>query len=125
MKLLHLHQIETSIPKLINIDLPIKIAYKLNLLLDDINLHLNKLSKFRADFLTRHGEKTADGKIKILSSKIQEFDDGMEELLQEDINIHPVEIPLSLLIEQPISFSVLEIESLKNSGFLIDDINKS
>lgn len=125
MKLLHLQQIESSIPKLINIDLPIRIAYKLNGIMDDIERHLIKIQKFRTDFLTKHGEPLPDGRWKVPNEKIQEFDEGMKDILQEDINITPVEIPLSLIIDQPISFTVLEIESLKKAGFLVDDINSN
>ncbi len=124
MKMLHLKRIESAIPKLINIELPIKIAYKLNIIMDDIEKHLVKLQEFRVAFLNQHGEKDEKG-IKIKKTKLKEFDDGMEELLQEDIDIQPVEVALSLIIDQPITFTVLEIESLKNAGFLIDDINKN
>ncbi len=125
MKMLHLHQIEQSIPKLINIDLPIKIAYKLNTPMDDVEKHLNKLRDFRTAYINQHGEPQDGGGFLIKKSKIKDFDVGMEELLQEEIDIQPVAIQLSLIIDQPITFTVLEIESLKNAGFLVDDINTS
>lgn len=123
MKMSHFQQIESAIPKLINIELPIKIAYKLNVLMDDIDKHLERLQKFRATFLEKYGERVNENHISIKKDKIKMFDDGMAELLDEEIDIQVVEIPLSLLIDTTIRFTVLEIEALKNSGFVVDDIS--
>ena len=126
MKLLHIKQIESSIPKLINTDLPIKIAYKLNIIIDDVEKHLVRLQTFRTEFLNKHGKPTKDkGFVEVPKEKIIEFDEGMAELFEEDVKIEPVEIPLSILMETNIQLTVLEIESLKKAGFLIDDINSN
>jgi hypothetical protein len=116
---------ESSIPKLINTELPLKYSYLLNTVMDELDIHLKRLHKFRVDFFNKHGERTSEGKVSILRSKIKEFDDGMEEILQEEIDIKPVELPLSMLLETDIKLTVLEIESLKNAGFLLDDINSN
>ena len=126
MKLLHIKQIESSIPKLINTDLPIRIAYKLNIIIDDIEKHLVRLQKFRTEFLNKHGKPMEkEGLVEISKEKIQEFDEGMAELFDEEVSIEAVVIPLSILMDTNIKLTVLEIESLKNAGFLIDDINSN
>ncbi len=122
MKMQHLQQIESVIPKLINIDLPVKLAYQLNILMDDIDKHLTRLHEFRVMFMNKYGERIDDGQIRIKRDKVIEFDAGMAELLEEEIDVQPVQIPLSLLLETTIKFTVLEIESLKKSGFLLDDM---
>jgi hypothetical protein len=75
--------------------------------------------------MNRFGENLGNNKIKIDKEKIKEFDQGMAELLEEEVDIQPVEIPLSLIIDTDIMFTVLEIDSLKKAGFLIDNINKN
>ncbi len=125
MKMVNLRNIQSSIPKLINIDLPIKIAYQLNLLMDDIEKHINHLQDFRTTFLNKYGERINDQEIKIKTDKMREFDIGMAELLEEEIDVQPIQLPLSLLFDTNIKFTVLEIESLKKSGFLVDDIQQA
>jgi hypothetical protein len=126
MKLSQLKEIESSIPKLINIDLPIKYAYRLNMIMDDVHTHIGKIQEARIQYFERHGELIeGTTKYRMSMEQMQEFDKDIDELLQMETGIEPVPIPLSLLIEQPITFTVLEIEALKNSGFLIDDINSS
>lgn len=125
MKMQHLQKIESAIPKLINISLPVKLAYQLNILMDDIDKHLTRLQTFRVEYMNKHGERINDEEIRIKKDKLRDFDAGMGELLDEEIDVQPIQIPLSLLFDTTIKFTVLEIESLKKSGFLLDDINTS
>jgi len=91
--------------------------------LDEVETHLSRLQQFKLDFFNKHGERLEDNKFRIPRSKVEEFDEGMRELLYEDLDIKPIEIPLSLLIDTDLKLTILEIDSLKNAGFLIDDIN--
>ena len=123
MKMLHLKNIESVLPKLLNTDLPLKYSYLLNVIMNDVGKHMVGLHNFRVDFMNKYGEKTKEGTIRIDKDKIKEFDDGMEELLQEEIELKATEIPLSILMETDIKITALEVESLKSAGFLVDDIN--
>jgi hypothetical protein len=125
MKMLHLKNIETALQKLINIDLPIKIAYKLTLIIADVDKYLSTFNQFQVDFINKHGERLGDEQVKISTEKIKEFDEGINELLDEEIDLQPVEVPLSLIIDSEIKLTALELNALKNAGFLIDDINTS
>ena len=118
MKMLHLKNIESVLPKLLNTDLPLKYSYLLNVIMNDVGKHMVGLHNFRVDFMNKYGEKTKEGTIRIDKDKIKEFDDGMEE-----IELKATEIPLSILMETDIKITALEVESLKSAGFLVDDIN--
>lgn len=124
MKMLYIKQIESAIPKLINLDLPIKFAYKLNMSMTEIDKHISQLHNFRIDFLNKHGDKQ-NGGIAIKKELIKRFDDEMEELLQEEIELKPINIPLSVLMDTNIRLTAIEIEALKNSGIIVDDINSN
>ena len=125
MKLLYLQQIESAIPKLINTDLPIKFAYRLSLIMDEVENHLSRLQQFRVDFVNKNGTRLEDGRMAIPKDKLQDFDAGMEELFQEDIDIKSVDIPLSTLMETELKLTAIEIEALKKACFVTDDINKN
>lgn len=125
MKIKLLKALETVMPKIIQEDLPIKLAFKLNTLMDEIELHLKNISKFQQGYFEKHGESMPNGKIKIATEKVREFEEGMEELLEEEVDITPIPVPLSILLELNIKVSVIEIESLKLAGFIEDDISSN
>ena len=126
MKMETLLQCESSLPKLINTDLPVIYSYRLSSILDDVQRYVGKLQEFRTMFINKHGEAVGDeGQFQIPREKAKEFDEGIDMIAEEEITLPAIDIPLSILLESDIKLTALEIKVLKKAGFILDDISTS
>ena len=116
MKMYDLKNAEKALQKLVNADLPIKTAFKLSNIVDDIDVQLKKFEDFRISLIKKYGSETENG-FEVSPEKINEFEKEFNELLQLDVDFSDIEAVNVDLLED-VSFSIIEIKSLKNIGFL-------
>jgi len=116
MKMYDLKNAEKALQKLVNADLPIKIAFNLSNIVDDIDTQLKKFEDFRVNLIKKYGTETDKG-FEVLPENVSSFEKEFNELLQLDIEFDDISgIDIDLL--ENVNFSIIEIRSLKNIGFI-------
>ena len=119
MKLGHLKSVESVMAKLIQSELPIKMAFSLTLIVDEMQERLTKLEEFRVTLVEKYGIKDKDGDgIQVPMNKIEDFNNEYNELLDADIELTPVVLDVDVLESLDFKVTVRELDSLIKAGFL-------
>jgi hypothetical protein len=118
IKLGDLKNVENAILKIVNAELPIKIAFQINLMIDDLDEKLTKLENFRINLVKKYGDADASGDLKVLPKNIKAFQQELKELLDSDVDFTPVKIPLDVFDSANIKVTVKELNALIKAGFV-------
>ena len=118
MKLGNLKEIESIMMKIVNADLPVKVAFELNSIIDEIDEKLDKLEKFRVKLVKKYGEADENGNIRVPKDKAEIFNNEYMELMDSDVDIKPVKIPFETLENMGFKVKIKEINALYKAGFL-------
>jgi hypothetical protein len=117
MKMFVIKNAESALRKLVNAELPIKIAFQISSVVDEIDIHLQKFEEFRINLVQKYGEKTENG-IEV-KENIEIFNKEITDLMNAEVtvNIQPIDIDTFLSIDS-ISLSVAEIKALQQLGLI-------
>jgi hypothetical protein len=117
MKMFIIKNAESALRKLVNADLPIKIAFQISSVIDEIDVHLQKFEEFRIDLVQRYGEKTDNG-IEV-KNNIEEFNKEINDLLNAEVTdtVQPIDMDTFLSIDS-VNISVAEIKALQQLGLI-------
>jgi hypothetical protein len=117
MKMFVIKNAESALRKLVNAELPIKIAFQISSVVDEIDVHLQKFEEFRINLVKKYGEKTENG-IEV-KNNIDEFNKEINDLMNAEItvNIQPIDINTFLNIDN-VNLSVTEIKALQQLGLI-------
>jgi hypothetical protein len=118
IKLGDLKNVENTILKVINAELPIKIAFQINLIVDDLDDKLTKLEKFRIGLVKKYGEEDKLGNLQVLPANMPAFSQELKELMDSDVDFKPVKIPLEVFDTAGIKVTVKELNALIKAGFI-------
>ncbi len=119
MKLGDLKNAETPLMFLVSKELPIRIAFQLNSVIDGIDENLKRLEDFRVKLVEKYGDTDkVTGEITVRKENIGKFQQEYDELLDSEIDLTPVEIPMSVFEENNINMSVKNVNSLVKAGFI-------
>jgi len=120
MKLVDIKNAEPALRKLANADLPIKLAFQISSVIDEIDPHLAKFEEFRVSLVKKYGIETENG-IEVPQDKIGEFNNEINSLLNAEITAKVSPINLDDISEvENVKFSVRDLKSLMILGLLID-----
>jgi hypothetical protein len=106
LTLAEIKSLETSISKIFNKDINIKLAYKLSTLIKTLSEELRKLEEGRVKLVKKYGktdEKT--GQISVNTEETQSFYKEFNELMQMEIEVDFEPIPLNAFGDIEISAS--------------------
>ncbi len=121
MKLGQLKAAQYPLVLLIESELPIRIAFQLNSIIDKIDTSLARLEEFRIKLIEKYGEKAENGDITVANNKKELFNQEYIELLDSEVDIEPVAIPISVFEENNIKMSVKNVNALVKAGFIVMD----
>ena len=117
MKMFIIKNAESALRKLVNADLPIKIAFQISSVIDEIDVHLQKFEEFRIDLVQKYGEKTDNG-VEV-KENIEEFNKEINDLLNAEVTVtvQSIDIDTFLSIDS-VNISVAEIKALQQLGII-------
>lgn len=118
IKLGDLKNVEPVILKIINAELPIRIAFQINLMIDDLDEKLTKLEEFRVNLVKKHGTTDKLGNLQVKPENMQAFTQELRELMESDVDFKPVKIPIEAFEEAKLNISVKELNALIKAGFI-------
>lgn len=101
IKLRELRDITTSLVKLVTMDLPAKISYRMTRLVKLIKGELQDLEEVRVELVKKHGIQTEQGIV--VKENIEEFNKDFNEILDEEIEITFIPVNLSSIGEKNLS----------------------
>lgn len=91
--------------------LSIRVAYRFSKFLKTVGKELQTLEETRQMLVKKYGEDDSDGNTKVKDDSLQPFIDGLNEVLNEEveISIEPVELDdLNMLALSPAEIMVIE-----------------
>jgi uncharacterized protein YutE (UPF0331/DUF86 family) len=118
MRLGELKNIETVIVKLMSAELPIRLAFKFGVVVEQINDNLRRLEEFRVNLVKKYGKTDNKGNLQVLPENMDKFTDELKELLDTEVDIKIVKIPIEVFEKGDIKVSIKEINSLVKAGFI-------
>ena len=118
IKLGDLKNVENIILRIINAELPIKLAFQINLMVDDLDEKLTKLENFRIGLVKKYGEEDKNGNMQVLPKNMKDFSQELKELMDSDVDFKPVKIPLDVFDSANIKVTVKELNALIKAGFI-------
>jgi hypothetical protein len=118
IKLGDLKNVENVILKIVNAELPIKIAFQINLMVDDLDDKLTKLETFRINLVKKYGQEDKSGNLQVLPKNMQAFSQELKELMDSDVDFTPVKIPMEVFETSGIKVTVKELNALIKAGFV-------
>ena len=118
IKLGDLKNVEPIILKIINAELGIKIAFQINLMIDDLDDKLTKLENFRINLVKKYGEEDKSGNLQVIPKNTQAFTQELRELMDSDVDFTPVKIPIEVFDSANIKVTVKELNALIKAGFI-------
>ena len=121
MKLGVLKNAEFALSLLVQKELPIRLAFELNSIIDDVDDNLKRLEDFRVKLVEKYGEKNDKGEIIVKKSKLGSFQKEYDELLDSEIDLKPVPISLKVLEDLNIKMSIKNVDALYKAGFISMD----
>lgn len=95
LKLSKIREIESCLRELVEQKLPIRIAYRLSIFIDEINVHLKKIEEMRVILVKKYGANTEDGSIVVPPENFEDFKNDFLELLEEEVEIKFEKIKIS------------------------------
>ena len=110
---------KNALRKIVNSDLPIKMAFELSSIVDDIENQLNKFEKFRISLFEKYGTKDKKGNISVEKDNLKSFNNEMDDLLNAEVNINikPIKIDDVLSIDG-LKLSIRDLKALNNIGLI-------
>lgn len=107
-----LKTIESTLSKLVTMQLPVKLSYRLSKVLKPIAEELQRVEEFRLAKINEFGTQQEDGSVTVNPENIEQFKKEMFDLYEEEITIpmEPVtvdDLPETLVIS-PAELAVLE-----------------
>lgn len=121
VKLGDLKNVEGIMVRLVNSELPIRTAFQLNVMIEDLDDKLSKLEEFRVNLVKKHGNTGKDGSIQVEPAKMDAFTTELKELMDSDVDFTPVKIPIEVFEDNNIKLTIKDLNSLMTAGF-IDNI---
>lgn len=121
VKLGDLKNVENIMVRLINSELPIRTAFQLNVMVEDLDSKLSKLEEFRIALVKKHGTTDDVGSIIVKPELMDTFTTELKELMESDVDFTPVKIPIEVFEDNDIKLTVKDLNSLVKAGF-IDNI---
>ena len=121
MKLGEIKNASVALMKIAQKELPIRIAYKFNKIVDIIDKEMDTLEKFRIKLVEKHGETNNNGETRVPQEKFEDFQKEYNELLDTTVSIDVIKFPLSMFEECDIKMSIKDINSLDIVGFIEED----
>jgi hypothetical protein len=117
MKMFTIKNAAPALRKLVNAELPIKLAFQISSMVDEIDVHLRKFEEFRIELVKKYGEETENG-IEV-KNNIDEFNKEINDLMNVEItvNIIPVDIDIFMNIDN-VNLSVADIKTLQILGLI-------
>jgi hypothetical protein len=117
MKMFVIKNAESALRKLVNAELPIKLAFQISSMVDEIDTHLQKFEEFRVELVKKYGEKTENG-IEV-KNNVDEFNKEINDLMNAEVtvNITPVDMDVFMNIDN-VNLSVTEIKALQMLGLI-------
>jgi hypothetical protein len=117
MKMFVIKNAESALRKLVNAELPIKIAFQISSVVDEIDVHLQKFEEFRIGLVQKYGEKTENG-IEV-KENIEVFNKEITDLMNAEVavNVQPIDMDTFLSIDS-VNLSVAEIKALQQLGLI-------
>lgn len=75
-------------------EIPIKAAWKLNRLIKNFDKELGDIEGFRVDLIKKLGKETPEGDISVPNEKMEEFVNGFNELLMTEVEVEfePIDV---------------------------------
>jgi hypothetical protein len=109
-----LKSIEESLRKLVAVQLPIVLSYKLSKVIKKINDALTSLEEHRLTLVQRYGDSQPDGSIKVPPDKVEEFMTEYNQLLgvEVEIDFSPIETAV-LGSSSNINFTPIDMVALE------------
>lgn len=121
VKLGDLKNVENIMVRLINSDLPIRTAFQLNILVEDLDAKLARMEEFRINLVKKHGTVDEHGGIQVDPQNMGAFTTELKELMESDVEFNPVKIPIEVFEDNDIKLTVKDLNSLMKVG-LIDNL---
>jgi hypothetical protein len=117
MKMFTIKNAESALRKLVNAELPIKLAFQISSMVDEIDTHLQKFEEFRIELVKKYGDETENG-IEV-KNNIDEFNKEINDLMNVEItvNITPVDMDVFMNIDN-VNLSVADIKALQILGLI-------
>lgn len=122
VKLGDLKNVESVMMKLVNADLPIRIAFQINLIIDDLDEKLTKVEEFRINLVKKYGEEDKSGNLQVKKENMKSFTSELKELMESEVDFNPVKIPFSAFEAGNINIKVRELNALMKAGFIDEEI---
>ena len=120
VKLLDIKNAESALQAIINSSMPIKLAYKMSKLLDQVTSELKAIEKLRVDLVKKYGgEDPSTKNVVVPEENISKFISDYVSLLEAESTLEIIQIPYSLILEADVKLTPLQVVSLKN--FLEDE----
>jgi hypothetical protein len=121
LKLADVRAIEKSLAKLMNKDLPIKIAYRLGKLSKIVSEESVNIENGRVNLVKKYSNGAdKNGNFEVDKNRIEDFKREFSELLMEVVEFDFDPIPLSYLEEM----SLTPIDIIRLDNLIYDDIEK-
>lgn len=121
VKLGDLKNVENIMVRLVNSELPIRTAFQLNVMVEELDKKLQKLEEFRVGLVKKHGTTDKEGNIQVAPDKMDAFTTELKELMDSDVDFTTVKIPIEVFEENNIKLTIKDLNSLMKAGF-IDNI---
>lgn len=118
VKLGDLKNVEGIMVRLVNSELPIRTAFQLNVMIEDLDDKLSKLEKFRIDLVTKYGTPDKLGNLQVEKENMVKFTNELKELMDSDVDFTPVKIPIEVFEDNNIKLTIKDLNSLMTAGFI-------
>lgn len=110
IKISKLVNIKTSLEKLMNLDVPIKTAFKLGKIVKNFNNEYEVFEESKTKLFKKYGERNKEGNLEIKEENSKIFKKELEDLLSIEVNIKLTKVDLKELGD--VKLSALDIDNL-------------
>lgn len=118
VKLGDLKNVEGIMVRLVNSELPIRTAFQLNVMVEDLDDKLSKLEEFRVGLVKKYGNTDDSGNIQVSPERMDGFTTELKELMDSDVDFSPVKIPIEVFEDNNIKLTIKDLNSLMKAGFI-------
>jgi len=118
VKLGDLKNVESIMMRLVNSELPIRTAFQLNVMIEDLDDKLSKLEQFRVGLVKKHGTTDNEGNIQVMPDKMNAFTTELKDLMDSDVDFTPIKIPIEVFEDNNIKLTIKDLNSLMKAGFV-------
>jgi len=118
MKLGDLKNIESVMVRVVNSEIPIRMAFQLTLFVEELDEKLTKLEEFRIKLVKKHGFTDKHGGIQVKPENMDAFTYELRDLMDTEVEIKITTIPISLFEDNEVNISVKELKALVRVGLI-------